>query len=114
MMRRRPGMTRNFYGARGRLPCLASNNYGRGRVCAIEVASPLRGKVRAELEQVIEIEAEPIGSGGHWIELARTDGEGRKQYAVFDPSGTCHGNIWGKDAAEFAARQLMEQGVITR
>jgi len=52
--------------------------------------------------------------GDHWITLEVVANDGRQRWGIFDANEMRHGHVWGKDAAESAARQLMEQGLITR
>lgn len=55
-----------------------------------------------------------VGSYGHKIVAVERNGDGRHKWQILDPAGQECGLVWGKDAAEAAVKQLMEEGTISR
>ena len=71
--------------------------------------------IKHEIESMVE---EPkrhtIGNQGHSIVLRETGGDGREKWAILNLDGETQGYMWGRDAAEAACRQLIEEGIFTR
>jgi hypothetical protein len=77
--------------------------------------------VNSEIDQIIKRTAEAAASadarimvGDYWITLLQVAGDGREQYAIFDPNGQHLTNLWGKEAAEAAVFEHIEKGTISR
>src|SRR5262245_41420627 len=60
------------------------------------------------------VERELVGNRGHWIQPTGVINRKRKQFAIYDPTGMFHANIWGEEDARRAVHELIQTGTITR
>lgn len=116
-----PARDADGFGAPPKVVLGYANTKRQGRTIKTNRNGRMTSSVRRLVEEAAELEAHRmaterqfIDDTGAWIQHMQTANDGREQFAIFDPNGTCRGNLWGKDAAETAARQLIEEGRITR